>query len=189
MYSRLDCLQIAMKNSKSTVVFFAVGFETTAPTNAAPVKQDRRQGLQRIRSDELVDEHASQLDEGFAIDAIFESAQGRRRGERGRLVRTGVIGGGLPQRILAQVLVIVEIFVTAGAAEDALGEEGALRVNDEEVLPRIGNGVVQGVEQADLPVSLAEQEQPRIGGNRAPENFAASFRRRALLNPNRNVRS
>jgi len=43
VYSPLDCLRIAAQNPERTVVFFAVGFETTAPANAMSVRQaDRR---------------------------------------------------------------------------------------------------------------------------------------------------
>src|ERR1035437_1934687 len=34
VYSPLDCLKIACANPQKQVVFFAIGFETTAPTNA-----------------------------------------------------------------------------------------------------------------------------------------------------------
>lgn len=45
VYSPLDCLKIAEQNPGSTVVFFAVGFETTAPANAMAVKQAKARGL------------------------------------------------------------------------------------------------------------------------------------------------
>jgi hydrogenase expression/formation protein HypD len=45
VYSPLDCLKIAEHNPDRTVVFFAVGFETTAPANAMAVWQAHRQGL------------------------------------------------------------------------------------------------------------------------------------------------
>ncbi len=45
VYSPLDCLAIAEKNPDRTVVFFAVGFETTAPANAMAVWQAKRRGL------------------------------------------------------------------------------------------------------------------------------------------------
>ncbi len=45
VYSPLDCLAIAEKNPERTVVFFAVGFETTAPANAMAVWQAKRRGL------------------------------------------------------------------------------------------------------------------------------------------------
>jgi hydrogenase expression/formation protein HypD len=45
VYSPLDCLKIAEQNAGSTVVFFAVGFETTAPANAMTVWQARRRRI------------------------------------------------------------------------------------------------------------------------------------------------
>ncbi|HEY8505990.1 MAG TPA: hydrogenase formation protein HypD, partial [Gemmataceae bacterium] len=45
VYSPLDCLRIAEQNPDRTVVFFAVGFETTAPANAMAVWQAKRRGL------------------------------------------------------------------------------------------------------------------------------------------------
>lgn len=45
VYSPLDCLSIAEKNPQCTVVFFAVGFETTAPANAMAVWQAKRRGI------------------------------------------------------------------------------------------------------------------------------------------------
>ncbi len=45
VYSPLDAVKLAQKNPKKQVVFFAVGFETTAPANALAVYQAYRQGL------------------------------------------------------------------------------------------------------------------------------------------------
>lgn len=45
VYSPLDALSIARANPASRVVFFAVGFETTAPANAMAVKEARRTGV------------------------------------------------------------------------------------------------------------------------------------------------
>lgn len=45
VYSPLDCLKIAGQNPDRAVVFFAVGFETTAPANATAVKQAKARGL------------------------------------------------------------------------------------------------------------------------------------------------
>ncbi len=45
VYSPLDCLNIAVSNPDKTVVFFAVGFETTAPANAMAVWQAKRRGI------------------------------------------------------------------------------------------------------------------------------------------------
>jgi hydrogenase expression/formation protein HypD len=48
VYSPLDCLKIAEQNPERTVVFFAVGFETTAPANAMAVKQAKRRGIKNF---------------------------------------------------------------------------------------------------------------------------------------------
>jgi hydrogenase expression/formation protein HypD len=45
IYSPLDALQIARDNPSREVVFFAVGFETTAPANAMAAFRARREGL------------------------------------------------------------------------------------------------------------------------------------------------
>jgi hydrogenase expression/formation protein HypD len=45
VYSPLDCLRIAAGNQDRQVVFFAVGFETTAPANAMAVRQAARRGI------------------------------------------------------------------------------------------------------------------------------------------------
>ena len=48
VYSPLDCLTIAQLNPDRSVVFFAVGFETTAPANAMAIWQASRLGLQNF---------------------------------------------------------------------------------------------------------------------------------------------
>ena len=45
VYSPLDALNLARANPSRQVVFFAVGFETTAPANAMSVYQARQQGI------------------------------------------------------------------------------------------------------------------------------------------------
>ncbi|MEJ2502691.1 MAG: hydrogenase formation protein HypD, partial [Gemmatimonadota bacterium] len=48
VYSPLDAVKLAAKNPDREVVFFAVGFETTAPANAAAVFEAHRQGLENF---------------------------------------------------------------------------------------------------------------------------------------------
>ena len=48
VYSPLDCLRIARENPDKQVVFFAIGFETTAPANAILAWQAREQGLTNL---------------------------------------------------------------------------------------------------------------------------------------------
>jgi hydrogenase expression/formation protein HypD len=45
VYSPMDALKIARENSQKEVVFFAVGFETTAPANAMAVYQAKKQQI------------------------------------------------------------------------------------------------------------------------------------------------
>ena len=48
VYSPLDALELAVRNPYKQVVFFGVGFETTAPANAMSVHQARRRGLENF---------------------------------------------------------------------------------------------------------------------------------------------
>ena len=71
VYSPLDCLKVAEENPDRQVVFFAVGFETTAPANVMSVVEARRRGLANysiLVSHVLVPP---------ALEAILGSPQGR----------------------------------------------------------------------------------------------------------------
>ncbi len=48
VYSPLDALALAKKNPDKEVVFFAVGFETTAPANAMAVYQAKKDGVRNF---------------------------------------------------------------------------------------------------------------------------------------------
>jgi len=48
VYSPMDCLKTARANPGKKVVFFAIGFETTAPANAMSVWQARQQGVKNF---------------------------------------------------------------------------------------------------------------------------------------------
>jgi hydrogenase expression/formation protein HypD len=45
VYSPMDALSLAKRNPDKKVVFFAIGFETTAPANAMAVKEAKRRGI------------------------------------------------------------------------------------------------------------------------------------------------
>jgi hydrogenase expression/formation protein HypD len=45
VYSPLECLKIAQENPEKEVVFFGVGFETTAPANAMAILQAKQLGI------------------------------------------------------------------------------------------------------------------------------------------------
>jgi len=48
VYSPMDALELARKNPQRQVVFFAIGFETTAPANAMAVAQAERLGVENF---------------------------------------------------------------------------------------------------------------------------------------------
>ncbi|MGF1645757.1 MAG: hydrogenase formation protein HypD [Kineosporiaceae bacterium] len=74
VYSPLDALTIARENPDREVVFFGIGFETTAPPNAMTVYQARKLG---IRNFSLLVSHVRVPP---AIEAIMESPSCRVQG-------------------------------------------------------------------------------------------------------------
>ena len=69
VYSPLDSLKIATQNPDKTVVFFAIGFETTAPANAMAVVQAQNQDISNFT---LLVSHVTVPP---AISALMESPQ------------------------------------------------------------------------------------------------------------------
>jgi hydrogenase expression/formation protein HypD len=69
VYSPLDAVSIAQENPAKEVVFFAIGFETTAPANAMAVYQARKLGLKNFS---LLVSHVLVPP---AIEAILKSPQ------------------------------------------------------------------------------------------------------------------
>lgn len=74
VYSPLDCLKIAQSNADRQVVFFAIGFETTAPANAMTVWQAQQLGLHNFS---LLVSHVRVPP---AMEAILQSPQNRVQG-------------------------------------------------------------------------------------------------------------
>ena len=71
VYAPLDCLRIARENPDRQVVFFAIGFETTAPANALAVSRARIEGVKNFSM--LV----SHVLVPPAITSILQSSQNR----------------------------------------------------------------------------------------------------------------
>jgi hydrogenase expression/formation protein HypD len=69
VYSPLECLKIALDNPSKEVVFFGVGFETTAPANATAIFQARQLGIANFSM--LV----SQVRVPPALDALLSSPE------------------------------------------------------------------------------------------------------------------
>lgn len=74
VYSPLDALRIAQENPDREVVFFGIGFETTAPPNAMAVHQARKLGLRNFSV--LV----SHVRVPPAIEAVMQSPDCRVQG-------------------------------------------------------------------------------------------------------------
>jgi hydrogenase expression/formation protein HypD len=74
VYSPLDALKLARDNPQREVVFFAVGFETTAPANAMAVFQASQQGVQNFS---LLVSHVLVPP---AMEAILSSPENRVQG-------------------------------------------------------------------------------------------------------------
>jgi hydrogenase expression/formation protein HypD len=74
VYSPMDALELARQNPNREVVFFGVGFETTAPPNATTVYQAHRQGIANFS---LLVSHVLVPP---AIEAILQSPQNRVQG-------------------------------------------------------------------------------------------------------------
>jgi hydrogenase expression/formation protein HypD len=71
VYSPLDAVTLAEKNPQAEVVFFAVGFETTAPATALAVQQAARRNIQNFS---LLAAHVRVQP---AMEAILQSPQNR----------------------------------------------------------------------------------------------------------------
>ena len=71
VYAPLDCLRIARENPEKKVVFFGIGFETTAPANALAVHRAKLEGVANFSM--LV----SHVLVPPAITAILQSSQNR----------------------------------------------------------------------------------------------------------------
>jgi hydrogenase expression/formation protein HypD len=74
VYSPLDALELARRHSDKQVVFFAVGFETTAPANAMAVWRAKEMGVQNFSV--LV----SHVTVPPAMVALLEAAENRVQG-------------------------------------------------------------------------------------------------------------
>lgn len=118
VYSPLDCLKIAQANPDRKVVFFAIGFETTAPANAMTVWRARQLG---IRNFSLLVSHVRVPP---AITAILQSPHNRVQGFLGPGHVCTVMGYKEYEAISARYK--VPIVITGFEPLDIL--EGVLRV-------------------------------------------------------------
>jgi hypothetical protein len=113
---------------------------------------------------------------GVAVVGEFEAVErGRRRQRRAAIrgtepvlaERVGVLAGDGQERIAAQLIVIIEVFVTEGERFDALGEQGFEVVLDEAGVALIVEASGQRPGEAEAAIDLAQQQHAAVGGERA----------------------
>jgi hydrogenase expression/formation protein HypD len=148
VYSPIDCLKIARANPDRKVVFFAIGFETTAPANAMSVWQARQQGIGNFSV--LV----SHVLVPPAMSAILESPRNRVQGFLGPGHVCTVVGYREYEPLAAKyhVPIVVSGFEPIDILEGTLMtlrqlEAGAAEVENQypRVVKRDGNPVAQGL--------------------------------------------
>jgi hydrogenase expression/formation protein HypD len=148
VYSPLDCLKIARANPDKKVVFFAIGFETTAPANAMlawRAREEQVTNLSLLVSHVLVPP---------ALEAILQSSENRVQGFLGPGHVCAVMGYSEYDPISARFK--VPIAVTGFEPLDILQgtlmtiqqlEEGRSAVENQysRVLDRVGNRPAQAL--------------------------------------------
>src|SRR5580658_3271861 len=90
-------------------------------------------------------------------------------------VGTGMVGQGLPERVVAEALVVVEIFVPGGDAEDALCQHGGLGMGNEFGVAGIGNDLIESGNETKIAVRFAKHERAGIGGDVAAGKVGVNF--------------
>ncbi len=148
VYSPIDCLKIARANPGRRVVFFAIGFETTAPANAMAVWQAKMRGLPNFSM--LV----SHVLVPPAIEAILQSPSNRVQAFLGPGHVCAVVGCREYETLSARFR--VPIVVTGFEPLDLL------------------QGVWMAVRQLEEGRACLENQYPRVvtrDGNRAAQDI------------------
>jgi hydrogenase expression/formation protein HypD len=146
VYSPLDCLKIARANPNKQVVFFAIGFETTAPANAMLAWQAREQQVTNVS---LLVSHVLVPP---ALEAILQAEDNRVQGFLGPGHVCAVMGYReyVPISVRYQVPIVVTGFEPIDILHGTLMtvqqlEEGRAVVENQysRVLGPDGNGAAQ----------------------------------------------
>jgi hydrogenase expression/formation protein HypD len=164
VYSPLDCLKIARANPGKKVVFFAIGFETTAPANAMLVsraREDKAHNLSVLVSHVLVPP---------AMEAILQSSQNRVQGFLGPGHVCAVMGYREyePMSVRFRVPIVITGFEPLDILQGTLMtirqlEEGRAEVENEysRILGREGNRPAQRL--VDSVFEIADRKWRGIG--------------------------
>jgi hydrogenase expression/formation protein HypD len=150
VYSPIDCLKIARANPEKQVVFFAIGFETTAPANAMLAWQARQAGMKNVS---LLVSHVLVPP---AIEAILSSPENRVQGFLGPGHVCAVVGYAEYEPLAARFH--VPIVITGFEPLDIL------------------EGVLMVIEQLEQGRGEVENQYSRVlarGGNRPAQELIA----------------
>jgi hypothetical protein len=136
-----------------------------------------------VASDELLDQGAGQAVDVAAPQRAFQAGVGGAAGQR-LSASSGARPRQFEQRVMAQGVGVVAVFVAGGHLKDALRQQIAQRMGDIARIARIPDRLGQAIDQADTrstalstraprseetspPVKSARTVKPAAGGNRS----------------------
>ena len=194
VYSPLDCLKIARANPDKKVVFFAIGFETTAPANAMLVWRAQKEGLKNVSI--LV----SHVLVPPSIAAILESPQNRVQGFLGPGHVCAIMGYREyePMSARFKVPIVITGFEPLDILQGTLMtirqlETGRAEVENQysRILDREGNRPAQKLVSSVF--EIADRKWRGVGSSRRVDTncggSSASMMRKNFLKKNRSTRT
>ena len=96
-------------------------------------------------------------------NSIFETRKGGRRTER-RLFVSVILDGGEKSGISPHGLLIVDVFVGERDRVETLRQKFVLLVNGVPRITRIGNELIDAVDELKILIDLPEENGPGVGG-------------------------
>lgn len=163
VYSPLDALRIAEQDPTRKVVFFAIGFETTAPANATAIWLAKRRGVTNFSAlvahvltppaiDAILEDDDCRVDGFLAPGHVCTITGGSAYGDLARRHRVPIVITGFEPRDLLEGILMLVRQLEAGRHElenqyarsaTASGNPDALRIVDEvfEVCDRKWRGI------------------------------------------------
>ena|GEM_PF-2713319 len=129
------------------------------------------------RSDELVNEDALHGYRGLAISTVLEPAQRRTKGRC-----TILADRSLQRQIVAQPIVIVQVFVALAQTEHPLPQQLFGAVLHQTRVARIGQHIGHRFQQSESPLNLPQQQQASIRSDITAIKRTSISRRPSFVN-------
>jgi hypothetical protein len=120
--------------------------------------------------DEVVQQHPVKGERRPAVGPLREPAERRIAGQWGVALQRG-----LPEEIVPQRLVVIEILVPLRDPVDALAQQVDLPVGDVKRVARSGQRGIQSLEQTESAVGLAQEEEPAVARHVAALEVGLDF--------------